>query len=1119
MALSAADVAETERRYLEWERESAQLKQKFQRAEEEAAARHEHVKHGIKATYELERNYVLGQLPDGIRLPPSLEDYFVKKRESELAKADEDYEKSKAELKEQFENERLHHLVRYKLVLEPGAPFDPSPHHAAPVQVAAPVPRQPELPVVPAPANVFQPPPARREEIPAPEQRGSLPLVGNSNPSAPVFSPLSPAPRRTPLPDRSSSAHRVLSGPHQVHPQYPGRPQPSVLPDTITVSGLVRKPTVPGVQHETPSGPNLPAPTERREPLSEAAGRAINQLSPEGNPPKRKSDAQNGLNPKRMRVEEQAREGYPWSAGHSPPRSLEKPPAMRKTISFEEVYQNGDAQYKHIIVEYPTNSGDFYILRCEEHGVHFNTNPLAGAAKHLHSAQHGNMTKERAQAVELLGYYIPNCTTALAEKNNKAVREAFDKGYKPFNLNQLSKSSRISLGYAVDLPQGAYMTKLPRADGRSSTAHTPSTSAGSPRRSSPGITNPLACHLYLCYWNQDRRNYVVLVLPHGSLEPAGWTGTLANSGLLDKVPRCYDFDQATQQIRGWAPGYEDGGQWMSKREFPVLYFDGNQSFGWAPAKDLSEFNFEAPSLTEIPHVVEALTHYAKIRGFEDWIQMRTMGAGRDLKTLHRSQLDQPIPPVDPRNTAPAMGSAVAPSMSGAEDHEMRDAPAVNVDDSDRDTASRVSMDSEMETGAANTESRRTSVSNRGETQGDKARQPGNESSGANSGQDPGLSLANQAQLIAARALHLGDLTQEVSTPQRSPQEAEFSAQSGSASRPGSTPSADSGHGHRRVEKIYAHNNPSRMSKSPQLSAGPPPAAPVIPRVSSPASLQNILQAQPASSDLRPGSLFQQGAAAEMLRSGGTSPSPLEQSLPSPGLPTGQRAPRTLMPAAPRLPSPRHILPSNGPIPGQQQAGRSASQPVSLGSNPPSRTPTPVILTSNETIISDRWRAIRNTSQPLGSPRLGAESPAQQTASPPPPVKAEYQAAKSPGVFDVAVLPMSDAGLPDDSKASKVFRLAIDEDTQTATSTDGPEKITIDPKAIKRVVVESCRIETARVVKVIMEDGVQRAFLFDTADNGQGALNGGPHALRFCRWITSVNPSVDYLKNRPAATGI
>ena len=261
---------------------------------------------------------------------------------------------------------------------------------------------------------------------------------------------------------------------------------------------------------------------------------------------------------KRAKLDEQADSAAAGAGGDtdqsSSPRWRKK--QGPKTITFDEVYQNGNAMYKHFIVEYPLHSAQFYILKCDEHGVHFNTNPLAGAAKHLHSAQHGNMSKERAQAVELLGHVVLGCDANLAAKNNALFKKMLDDGtYKIFNMNQLSKTTRRSMGYPVDPDPSPQKPQSEPPLQRSSTFR--------------GIIDPVAGELYLAYWMKDKKNYAVMVLPWGSLEPAGMSGTLAETGLLNRAPKCYIVDPNTHQIQGWAPGID-----ATKREFPVLYFDG-----------------------------------------------------------------------------------------------------------------------------------------------------------------------------------------------------------------------------------------------------------------------------------------------------------------------------------------------------------------------------------------------------------------------------------------------------------------------------------------------------------------------------------------------------------------
>jgi hypothetical protein len=70
--------------------------------------------------------------------------------------------------------------------------------------------------------------------------------------------------------------------------------------------------------------------------------------------------------------------------------------------------------------------------------------------------------------------------------------------------------------------------------------------------------------IYLHHNERDRNQYPVLIIPRDGLPETFWEE-------LNFVPSCYDVSEG--YIRGWAPGYEDGGTLVAKREFPVVYFD------------------------------------------------------------------------------------------------------------------------------------------------------------------------------------------------------------------------------------------------------------------------------------------------------------------------------------------------------------------------------------------------------------------------------------------------------------------------------------------------------------------------------------------------------------------
>lgn len=303
-------------------------------------------------------------------------------------------------------------------------------------------------------------------------------------------------------------------------------------------------------------------------------------------------------------------------AGESP--VAQPVPKKQKTISFDEVYQDGAPEHQayHMIIEYPIGKGNWYILKCDEHGVYFNANPLHGAAKHLHSPQHNMMSKEHSQAVAVLGHLVFDCDAELAAKNNAVVKKHFEEGHKPFNQNQLTKTERVRRG--LEPPGSGRPTASPRV------VKTGTVKAGSGRatKTVSGITNPVPAELYLGYWSKNKTNYGVLVLPWHDLSSCGLSGHLKYTGLLSRAPKCYRIT-ADGDIAGWAEGYEDDGPLVTKRDFPVMYFDGSRSVGWLRARDLSSFPFEGGMPKDIPFYHDAKEAYAKARGFDSYEAYKT----------------------------------------------------------------------------------------------------------------------------------------------------------------------------------------------------------------------------------------------------------------------------------------------------------------------------------------------------------------------------------------------------------------------------------------------------------------------------------------------------------------
>ncbi|KAI1742937.1 hypothetical protein F4680DRAFT_410523 [Xylaria scruposa] len=309
-----------------------------------------------------------------------------------------------------------------------------------------------------------------------------------------------------------------------------------------------------------------------------------------------------------------------------------------RTVTFDEVYQNGQAKHKDTIVEFPSDSGRWYILKCEEHKMRFGPRPLIGAGKHLNSQLHGGLYKGWAVAIEKLGYRVIDCTKELASLNNEVVRDAIARGYKPVSiLNPENKIRRRRYRETLEnASQGAdaAATSLSRKSPSS-----PPRKRHKADRENPTeiITNPKTFHVYYYFWKGEQLLYPVMILAWDDQKPGGLEHDLAGTGLLNKdsnPPNCYIYKDThsgkNKAIAGWAPGFEDGGSKVNQRKFPAMFFDPKQQVSWVSANLLSEFplfKLDPPMKRSHPFNV-ARRWVAKNKGFASWEEFEEAQKGK-----------------------------------------------------------------------------------------------------------------------------------------------------------------------------------------------------------------------------------------------------------------------------------------------------------------------------------------------------------------------------------------------------------------------------------------------------------------------------------------------------------
>lgn len=242
-------------------------------------------------------------------------------------------------------------------------------------------------------------------------------------------------------------------------------------------------------------------------------------------------------------------------------------------MRFEEVYKEGHAETKHIIVEHPRGAGQWYVIRCQDCPRDFKNKPMVSAGSHLSSDVHDNQPRDAANVVGNFGIPVLECNEVLAEKNNAVARQAFrkqEKGPRPSDDTA-----------AKDNKHG--------------------------RRGTAGIVSPIPGQIYLGYWSKAKNSWPVLLLPTANLEDVGVPGTLEGLGLLKSLPTCYRYNTTTETL-DWKEGFENGGGKVAQRRFPIMFFDDAFKFpsesqvAWLPARDLEVLDLESPVASDVPHI-------------------------------------------------------------------------------------------------------------------------------------------------------------------------------------------------------------------------------------------------------------------------------------------------------------------------------------------------------------------------------------------------------------------------------------------------------------------------------------------------------------------------------------
>ena len=286
------------------------------------------------------------------------------------------------------------------------------------------------------------------------------------------------------------------------------------------------------------------------------------------------------------------------------------------TVDFTDVFQDGSAHHKHTIIQYPPGSHQWYILRCDVHGLHFNQNPLCGAANHLRSTEHQGPKRHLdidmsewparwSSVIQTMGLRVLNCDTTKAHKNNEAFSQALKAGYNPLRPDPNQWFAPRETSQILSRPRPVLWKEEVATD-----ASRLVTRAEPKEHDREVIMHPLEGKPYRAYWRSGSRDqgwYALIVLPLGSFDAIGLHGSFLETDLAKSIPSCYERHDST--VFQWAEGYRDGERLVTKRKFPVMWIHDGQTFplhkdlmmptpawyNWLPAPDLRPFSADCAS--------------------------------------------------------------------------------------------------------------------------------------------------------------------------------------------------------------------------------------------------------------------------------------------------------------------------------------------------------------------------------------------------------------------------------------------------------------------------------------------------------------------------------------------
>ncbi|KAM0350170.1 hypothetical protein ACHAPU_003335 [Fusarium lateritium] len=266
-------------------------------------------------------------------------------------------------------------------------------------------------------------------------------------------------------------------------------------------------------------------------------------------------------------------------------------PSPRLFIDFNEVFQQRDTLRPTQIVQYPFGYGHWYIFKCAIHQLEFSgVDAVHGAMTHLQEHHPDVSDVNLPTTVKELGVQVLNCSPDLAKRNNAVSTPS-----NPTPEHEQEKPN--SQGPPPTRTHSRKKKKRGRPKAPVYSWKTPTSFADI----HPSVMSPEPGDIVSVWVEKGKHFEPAMIIPWGRFDRLKYTRILAEVGLDQKIPKCYDGAQSDDTSpRPWAPGYEDGGDVAHRRMLPAIYFRETKDFpcecqsSWLALNKMKTFDKHCP---------------------------------------------------------------------------------------------------------------------------------------------------------------------------------------------------------------------------------------------------------------------------------------------------------------------------------------------------------------------------------------------------------------------------------------------------------------------------------------------------------------------------------------------